>query len=136
MRTYLAVDIGASSGRAYFGWVEDGRIRLEEVYRFPNLKRWWARLLWDIEALLGPYSGGAEGMQGAGQNTRLHGNRHLGGGLRAGGRGRTAVSNGVLPGRRTDALRAEAEKLLPFAWLYGRTGISTSPSIRFTSSWP
>lgn len=39
MRTYLAVDIGASSGRHILGWVEDGRIRLEEVYRFPNLQK-------------------------------------------------------------------------------------------------
>lgn len=33
---YLAIDIGASSGRHILGWVENGRIRLEEVYRFPN----------------------------------------------------------------------------------------------------
>jgi len=33
---YLAVDIGASSGRHILGWVEDGKIQLEEVYRFPN----------------------------------------------------------------------------------------------------
>ncbi len=33
---FLAVDIGASSGRHILGWLEDGRICLEEVYRFPN----------------------------------------------------------------------------------------------------
>ena len=33
---YLAVDIGASSGRHILGWIEDGKIQLEEVYRFPN----------------------------------------------------------------------------------------------------
>ena len=33
---YLAVDIGASSGRHIVGWVEDGRIQLKEVYRFEN----------------------------------------------------------------------------------------------------
>ena len=33
---YLAVDIGASSGRHIVGWVEDGRIQLQEVYRFEN----------------------------------------------------------------------------------------------------
>ena len=33
---YLAVDIGASSGRHILGHVEDGRIVLEEVYRFDN----------------------------------------------------------------------------------------------------
>ena len=33
---YLAVDIGASSGRHILGWIEDGKIQLEEVYRFSN----------------------------------------------------------------------------------------------------
>ena len=33
---YLAIDIGASSGRHILGWIEDGKIQLEEVYRFPN----------------------------------------------------------------------------------------------------
>lgn len=33
---YLAVDIGASSGRHMLGSIEDGKIQLEEIYRFPN----------------------------------------------------------------------------------------------------
>lgn len=33
---YLAVDIGASSGRHILGHLENGRIELEEVYRFEN----------------------------------------------------------------------------------------------------
>ncbi len=33
---YLAIDIGASSGRHILGWMEDGRIQLEEIYRFEN----------------------------------------------------------------------------------------------------
>ena len=33
---YLAIDIGASSGRHIIGWLEDGRLKLEEVYRFEN----------------------------------------------------------------------------------------------------
>ena len=37
MNTYfLAVDIGASSGRHILGWLENGQLCLEEVYRFPN----------------------------------------------------------------------------------------------------
>ena len=49
---YLAVDIGASSGRHILGWIEDGRIRLEEIYRFPNgmLDR-DGRKFWDIDSL-------------------------------------------------------------------------------------
>ena len=33
---FLAVDIGASSGRHILGWIENGKLQLEEVYRFPN----------------------------------------------------------------------------------------------------
>ena len=36
METYLAVDIGASSGRHILGWVEEGRLCLEGIYRFGN----------------------------------------------------------------------------------------------------
>ena len=35
-RTFAAVDLGASSGRVVAGRVEDGRIELEVVHRFPN----------------------------------------------------------------------------------------------------
>ena len=33
---YLAIDIGASSGRHIIGWLEEGKLKLEEVYRFEN----------------------------------------------------------------------------------------------------
>ncbi len=33
---FLAVDIGASSGRHMLSHMEDGKIVLEEMYRFPN----------------------------------------------------------------------------------------------------
>ena len=33
-RYSLAIDIGASSGRHILGWIEDGKIKTEEVYRF------------------------------------------------------------------------------------------------------
>ena len=33
---HLAVDIGASSGRHILGHEEDGKLVLEEVYRFEN----------------------------------------------------------------------------------------------------
>lgn len=50
---YLAIDIGASSGRHIVGWRKDGEIRTKEVYRFPNGV--WEEngsLVWDAEALL------------------------------------------------------------------------------------
>ena len=49
---YLAVDIGASSGRHILGWVENGKIMLEEVYRFTNgMMEKDGHLCWDHEAL-------------------------------------------------------------------------------------
>ena len=36
MKYYLAVDIGASSGRHILSWFEDGRIQYEEIHRFYN----------------------------------------------------------------------------------------------------
>lgn len=36
MEYYLAVDIGASSGRHILGSVENGKMKLEEIYRFEN----------------------------------------------------------------------------------------------------
>ena len=49
---YLAVDIGASGGRHILGWLEDGRIRTEEIYRFPNgMKETDGSLCWDLEGL-------------------------------------------------------------------------------------
>lgn len=36
MDCYLAIDIGASSGRHIVGWLNDGEIKTEEVYRFKN----------------------------------------------------------------------------------------------------
>lgn len=53
MKRYLAIDIGASSGRHIVGWTEDGVWRTEEVYRFPNgvIER-DGHLCWDIDALL------------------------------------------------------------------------------------
>ena len=45
---YLAVDIGASSGRHILGTVKDGHISLEEVYRFENgMKEKNGHLCWD-----------------------------------------------------------------------------------------
>ena len=47
---YLAVDIGASSGRHILGHIENGRIILEEIYRFENgMKNHDGKLLWDVE---------------------------------------------------------------------------------------
>ena len=52
MKYYLAVDIGASSGRHIVGWVADGKIETEELYRFPNaMDTLDGHLVWDTERL-------------------------------------------------------------------------------------
>ena len=50
---YLAVDIGASSGRHILGWLdEQGMLNTREVYRFPNgLTQKNGHLCWDIPRL-------------------------------------------------------------------------------------
>ena len=53
MTYYLAVDIGASSGRHILGCVENGTIKLEEIYRFDNgIQPCGGSLVWDIGHLL------------------------------------------------------------------------------------
>lgn len=50
---YLAVDIGASSGRHILGWQEDGVLKLEEIYRFENgYAELDGKKLWDTGRLL------------------------------------------------------------------------------------
>lgn len=49
---YLAIDIGASSGRHILGWIEQGEMKLKEVYRFDNkMKVLGEKMLWDLERL-------------------------------------------------------------------------------------
>jgi rhamnulokinase len=49
---YLACDLGAESGRLMLGRIEDARIALEEVHRFPNVPlQGNSSLCWDIDAL-------------------------------------------------------------------------------------
>ncbi len=52
MQCYLAIDIGASSGRHIVGYQKDGTLHTDEVYRFPNgVCELDGHLTWDTEAL-------------------------------------------------------------------------------------
>lgn len=49
---YLAIDIGASSGRHILGYLENGQIKLDEIHRFSNgMTQKDGRLIWDVEHL-------------------------------------------------------------------------------------
>ena len=66
---YLAVDMGASSGRAILGSVKDGRIELEEVHRFENhLIERAGYLTWDIDGL---WEGVLTGLRKCGEMGRI-----------------------------------------------------------------
>ena len=50
---YLAIDIGASSGRHMLASVADGKMQLEEIYRFPNgMDNVNGTLCWDVKRLV------------------------------------------------------------------------------------
>ena len=52
MKYYLAIDIGASSGRHMIGNLREGKLELEEVYRFPNkIENRNGTLCWDVKKL-------------------------------------------------------------------------------------
>jgi rhamnulokinase len=52
MDYYLAIDIGASSGRHILGSMENGKLKLEEIYRFNNeISRIENEYCWNIEQL-------------------------------------------------------------------------------------
>ncbi len=58
---YLAIDIGASSGRLIMGWLEDGTMKLEEMHRFDNHQlQKNGHLVWDIDNL---FAGIIEGLK-------------------------------------------------------------------------
>ena len=52
MNTYLAIDIGDSSGRHIAARLSGGKMQIKEVYRFANgMKNVNGRLVWDVERL-------------------------------------------------------------------------------------
>ena len=56
---YLAIDIGATSGRHIVGWREAGEARTKEVYRFSNgVTELDGHLLWDTKTLLAEVKNG------------------------------------------------------------------------------
>lgn len=58
---YLAIDIGASSGRHILGSITGGKLVLEEIYRFKNgAKKQGDNLVWDDESL---YASIVEGLK-------------------------------------------------------------------------
>ncbi|WP_160679586.1 rhamnulokinase [Clostridium sp. C8-1-8] len=52
MEYHLAIDIGASSGRHILGYIQDGQMKIEEVYRFENgIRKVEDEYCWDLKSL-------------------------------------------------------------------------------------
>ena len=52
MKYYLSIDIGASSGRHILSCIENGKLKLQEVYRFDNgMEEKDGHLIWDYKKL-------------------------------------------------------------------------------------
>ncbi len=67
-RYYLAVDIGASSGRHILGYHENGVIKLEEIYRFENgMVKKNGSLCWELDKLFSEIKNGLKRCQEIGK---------------------------------------------------------------------
>lgn len=65
---YLAIDIGASSGRHMLASIQDGKMQLEEVYRFPNgMDNKDGTLCWDVDRLFTEIKNGLKKCKEAGK---------------------------------------------------------------------
>lgn len=122
---YLAVDIGASSGRHILAEVKDGRIVLEEIYRFENgMQKKDGRLCWDVPGLFSEIKTGIKKCKELGKIPVSMGidtwavdyvlldkqDRVLGG------------TYGYRDGR-TEGMDRKVYEIIPEEELYGRTGI-------------
>lgn len=122
MKTYLAVDIGASSGRHIFGWLEDGKLKLKEIYRFKNgAEDQNGHLYWDIDRLESEVIDGIAACETAPESVAV--DTWAVDYVLLGKNGERICPAVAYRDSRTETVPDELEKTVPFAWLYGRTGI-------------
>ena len=124
---YLAVDIGASSGRHIVGWREGGQLKTQEVYRFPNgVTEQDGHLTWDIDALLAHVKAGIEKAREKYEITSLSidtwGVDYV---LLKGDE--TVCPVYAYRDRRTESAIPAVHEKIPFVELYRRTGIQFQP---------
>ena len=122
---YLAVDIGASSGRHILGWLEGGKIVLREIYRFPNgMLDKDGRKSWDIDSLCEHVIIGMEKCREAGMIPSYMGIDTWGVDyvLIDSSGNRLGDAMGYRDVRCGEAM-PDVENIVPFSELYERTGI-------------
>ena len=128
MKRYLAIDIGASSGRHIVGWREDGGLKTKEVYRFPNgAQEREGHLVWDVDALLTHVKAGiaaakAEFREIVSLSIDTWGVDYV---LLRGDEEVRPVY--AYRDSRTEAVIPKVHEILPFAALYAKTGCQFQP---------
>lgn len=125
MKYYLAVDVGASSGRHILGHVEDGRIVLEEMYRFDTLQvRKNGHDCWDMDGLWQSILNGLKACGAAGKAPDVMGiDTWAVDFVLLDGRGRLVGDAVAYRDRRTEGMDAAVNQVLGPSELYARTGI-------------
>jgi len=121
----LAIDIGASGGRHILGCVQNGRLIIEEAYRFPNgMAERSGRLCWDVDALWRHVLEGMKRCAAAGRRPASVGVDTWGVDYVLVDRHNRRVGDCVA---YRDGRTAPVLNVLPDDWLYGRTGIAKQP---------
>lgn len=122
---YLAIDIGASSGRHILGHVENGRIILEEMYRFDNKQvHKNGHDCWDMDNLWNGILGGLKACKEAGKIPQTIGIDTWAVDFVLINKDGNAVGDAVAyrDGRTKDADKL-VDRIIPAQELYARTGI-------------
>ncbi len=129
MKYYLAVDIGASSGRHILGSLENGKMKTEEIYRFPNgMTEKDGHKYWNADALFGHIKAGMKKCAEIGKIPVSIGIDTWGVdyALIDDAGERVSPVFGYRDGR-TEGIDAEVYKVIPEEELYARTGIQKQP---------
>ena len=126
MKTYyLAVDIGASSGRHILAHLEDGRMELEEIHRFPNgMVERDGENVWDVDELFAQIKLGMKKCAEAGKIPVSIGIDTWGVDFVLLDENGQRIGNAVAyRDGRTKGMDEEVYKIIPEEELYARTGI-------------
>ena len=128
-RYYLAIDIGASSGRHILGHVEEGKMILEEIYRFDNRQvHRNGHDCWDMENLWEGIMGGLKACKSAGKIPKTVGIDTWAVDFVLLDEADRLIGDAVAyRDRRTEGMREVVNDIIPAADLYGKTGIQYQP---------
>lgn len=125
MNYYLAIDIGASSGRHILGYIDNGRLKLEEIHRFENyITNQNSTLVWDIEHLVNEVKKGIANCKEVGKIPKSIAIDTWGVDYVLLDESKKEIKPCYCyRDSRTNAVVDEVESLVSPAWLYAKTGI-------------